>query len=177
MLVVSAKMVQRICMVLKIVLLIFFFRKSKSILYTFGYCRYGEECIIFERQYGNNIRNFECYLKIFRKTCNINSKIINIYPGLKVLFPTRWTFKAKSVKSILLNYSYGVTILQLVLRHSNNLFKTLQKPFLTSCHWKQITDLTLQTINSVQSERGFVKNKLLKINNSALSPTQTKTTC
>ena len=155
MLVVSVKMVQRMCMVLKIVLLIFFFRKSKSILYTFGYCRYGEECTIFERQCGNNIRNFESYLKIFRKRCNINAKIINIYTGLRVLSPTRWTVKAKSVKSILVNYSQGVTILQLVLRQSNNLSKTLQKPFLTSCQGKQITDLTLQTINSVRSETEF----------------------
>ena len=30
------------------------------------------------------------------------------------------------------NYFYGVTILQLVLRHSDNLFKTLQKSSLTS---------------------------------------------
>ena len=42
---------------------------------------------------------------------------------------------------------YGVTILQLVLRDSDNLSKTLQKSSLTSCQRKEIADLTLQTIN------------------------------
>ena len=47
------------------------------------------------------------------------------------------------------NYSYAVTILQLVLRHNDNLSKTFQKCFFTSCQGKQINDLRLQTINSV----------------------------
>ena len=48
------------------------------------------------------------------------------------------------------NYSYAVTILQLVLRHKDNLSKTFQKCFFTSCQGKQINDLRLQTINSVR---------------------------
>ena len=48
---------------------------------------------------------------------------------------------------------YGVTILQLVLRDSGNLSKTLQKSFLTSCQGKEIVDLTLQTINSLRSKQ------------------------
>ena len=47
---------------------------------------------------------------------------------------------------------YGITILQLVLRHSENFSKTLQNSFLASCWGKEIADLTLQTINSLQSE-------------------------
>ena len=48
---------------------------------------------------------------------------------------------------------YGVTILQLVLRDSDNLSKTLQKSSLTSCKGKEIADLTLQTINSLRSKQ------------------------
>ena len=51
---------------------------------------------------------------------------------------------------------YGVTILQLVLRDSDNLSKTLQKSSLTSCQGKEIADLTLQTINSLQSKQAEV---------------------
>ena len=50
------------------------------------------------------------------------------------------------------NYSYAVTILQLVLRHKDNLSKTLEKCFLTSYQGKQINDLRLQTINSARPE-------------------------
>ena len=53
------------------------------------------------------------------------------------------------------NYLYGVTILQLVWRHSDNLSKALQKSSLTSCQGKKIADLTLQTINPLQSESEF----------------------
>ena len=59
---------QRIYVVLKMVFLINFISKSKSIFHTlfwayfkFGCWRYGEECTIFERQYGHNIRNFQSY--------------------------------------------------------------------------------------------------------------------
>ena len=38
------------------------------------------------------------------------------------------------------NCFYGVTILQLVLGHSDNLPKTLQKSSLTSCPGKEIAD-------------------------------------
>ena len=53
---------------------------------------------------------------------------------------------------ITFDYFYGVTILQLVLRHSDNLSETLQKFSLTSCQVKEIADLALQTINSLRSE-------------------------
>ena len=53
------------------------------------------------------------------------------------------------------NYFYVVTILQLVLRHSDNLSKLLQKSSLTSCQENEIVDLTLQTINSLRSESKF----------------------
>ena len=54
------------------------------------------------------------------------------------------------------NYFYGVIILQLVLRHSDTvLFKTLKKSSLTSCQGKEIADLTLQIINSLQSKSKF----------------------
>ena len=53
------------------------------------------------------------------------------------------------------NYFFGVTILQLVLRHSDNLSKTLQKSSLTSFQGKGIANFTLQTINSLQSESEF----------------------
>ena len=48
------------------------------------------------------------------------------------------------------NYFYAVTILQLALRHSDNLSKTLQKSFLTSYQEKEMADLTMQTINSIR---------------------------
>ena len=51
---------------------------------------------------------------------------------------------------------YGVTILQLVLRDSENLSKTLQKSSVTSCQRKEIADLTLQTINSLRSKQAEV---------------------
>ena len=51
---------------------------------------------------------------------------------------------------------YGVSILQLVLRDSDNLSKTLQKSSLTSCQRKEIVGLTLQTINSLRSKQAEV---------------------
>ena len=54
------------------------------------------------------------------------------------------------------NCLYGVTILQLVLRDSENLSKTLQKSSVTSCQRKEIADLTLQTINSLRSKQAEV---------------------
>ena len=59
---------------------------------------------------------------------------------------------------ITFDYFYGVTILQLVLRHSDNLSKTLQtllKSAPTSCQGKEIADLTLQAIISLRSESEF----------------------
>ena len=41
------------------------------------------------------------------------------------------------------SYFYRVTMLQLVLRHSDILSKTLQKSSLTSCRGKEIAHLTL----------------------------------
>ena len=45
-----------------------FFPESKSIFYTlfwacfkFSCCRYGRKYTVFDRQYGNNIRNFKSY--------------------------------------------------------------------------------------------------------------------
>ena len=61
-------MEQRICVVLKMVFLINFIRKSKDMFHTlfwmcfkFGCSSYGEECTVFERQYGHNLRNFQSY--------------------------------------------------------------------------------------------------------------------
>ena len=51
---------------------------------------------------------------------------------------------------------YGVTILQLVLRDSDNLSKTLQKSSLTSCQRREIADLTLQTISSLRSKQAEI---------------------
>ena len=51
---------------------------------------------------------------------------------------------------------YGVTTLQLVLRDGDNLSKTLRKSSLTSCQGKEIADLTLLTINSLQSKQAEV---------------------
>ena len=51
---------------------------------------------------------------------------------------------------------YRVTILQLVLRDSGNLSKTLQESSLTFCQGKEIADLTLQTINSLQPKQAEV---------------------
>ena len=61
------------------------------------------------------------------------------------------------VKSLMnaFNYFYGVTILQLVLRNSDNLSKTHQKSSLSSCQGKEIADLMQQTINSLRSESEF----------------------
>ena len=51
---------------------------------------------------------------------------------------------------------YEVTILQLVLRDSDNLSKILQKSSLTACQGKEIADLTMQTINSLRSKQAEV---------------------
>ena len=51
------------------------------------------------------------------------------------------------------DWFYGVTILQLVLRNSDKLPKTLQKSSLTSCQGKEIADLTLQAKNSLRSNQ------------------------
>ena len=50
------------------------------------------------------------------------------------------------------NYFYRVTILRLVLRQWQFIQSTLQKSSFTSCQEKEIADLTLQTIYSLQSE-------------------------
>ena len=67
-LVYSATMVQRICVILKMVFLIKFYHKIQNHFHTlfwecfkFGCWRYGEECLVSERQYGNNTRNFKSY--------------------------------------------------------------------------------------------------------------------
>ena len=51
---------------------------------------------------------------------------------------------------------YGVTVLQLILRDSENLSKILQKSALTSCQREEIADLTLQTITSLRSKQAEV---------------------
>ena len=54
------------------------------------------------------------------------------------------------------DWLYGVTILQLVLRDSDNLSKTLQKSSLTSCQKREIANLTLQTISSLRSKQAEI---------------------
>ena len=54
-----------------------------------------------------------------------------------------------------LNYFYEVTILELVLRHSDNVSRTLQKPATTACLDKQFADLTLATLNTLRSDEIF----------------------
>ena len=53
------------------------------------------------------------------------------------------------------SYFYGVTILELVLRPNDNFSSTLQKPPTTACHWKEVADLTLVTLISLQSDKIF----------------------
>ena len=161
--------------------------------FKFGCCRHGEECTVFERQYGHEIVN------LIKKSPKRNVMLEKIrkdilfeYPGFGLLCPTKWTVRVESMKSILdnwvalqqvwdesldgnlepeikcriidvksqmntFNYFYEVTILQLVLRHSDNLPKTLQKSSLTSCQGKEIADLTLQITNSLRSENSDLK--------------------
>ena len=58
------------------------------------------------------------------------------------------------------NYFCGVTILQLVLRHSSN----LSKFSLRSCQGKQLASLALQTINSLwwESEFELLRKKIVQ---------------
>ena len=65
-----------------------------------------------------------------------------------------WIIGVKSGMDTL-NYFYEVTILELVLRHSDNLSRTLQKPATTACLDKQFADLTLITLNTLRSDEIF----------------------
>ena len=75
---------------------------------------------------------------------NLEPEIVSITIGVKSEMNT-------------FNYFYGVTISQLVLRHSDNLSKTLLllKSSLTSCEGEEIAGLTMQTKNSLPSESEF----------------------
>ena len=76
--------------------------------FKFGCWKYGEECTVFERQYGHHIKKFPILSKSLPKEMQCyrkNRKDISLeYIGFKVLCPTRWTVKAESMKSILDNW-------------------------------------------------------------------------
>ena len=53
------------------------------------------------------------------------------------------------------NYFYRVTILELVLHHSDNYSGILQKPLTTASQGKEVAGLTLVTLNSLRSDENF----------------------
>ena len=73
----------------------------------------------------------------------------NLEPDIK-----GWIIGVKGQMNAFNNF-YGVIVLQLVLTHSDNLSKTLQKPPLTSFQGKESADLTLKTINTLRWESEF----------------------
>ena len=48
------------------------------------------------------------------------------------------------------NYLYGVTILELVPRHTNNLPRTIKKTLTPACKRKEDANLTFVTLNSLR---------------------------
>ena len=110
--------------------------------------------------------------------------------GLRVLCPTRWTVRASSLKSLLLNYAvlqrlwettkdstfdptmksriigveaqftkfpffFGVHLAQLVLKHTDNLSKSLQKSTTSASEGAAMAGMTVRALQTLRSEEKF----------------------
>ena len=52
-------------------------------------------------------------------------------------------------------YFFGINILQILLRHIDNLFKTLQSPEITASEGQKLSNLTVKTLTSLCSDTLF----------------------
>ena len=120
----------------------------------------------------------------------IRAQLEESLPGIRVLCPTRWTVRAKSLESILANYEillqtweeakrdtsdsevrarmlgveksmetfetyFGLSLAYLLLKHSDNLSKALQKSSISAAEGQSLAKLTVQTLNSLKTEEMF----------------------
>ena len=111
-------------------------------------------------------------------------------PTITLLCPTRWTVRAKSLRSILENYGslkmlwqwslqncsdtemkarirgvdvnmetfeyiFGAYLGELILGHSDNLSKTLQKQDLSAVDGRHIARATVKTLQGIRSDKDF----------------------
>ena len=104
---------KRICLVLKMVFLIKVYQKIQSIFHAlfwmclkFGCWRYGEECR-FLKDCMDTTYKISNLIKISPKRDGMLQKIrkdiLLEYPRFRVLFPTRWTVRAESMKRFGMN--------------------------------------------------------------------------
>ena len=52
-------------------------------------------------------------------------------------------------------FMFGVVLDQLLLRHGDNLSRTLQSPHLSAAEGQKVARMTLQTLQSLRSEENF----------------------
>ncbi|XP_011403413.1 PREDICTED: zinc finger MYM-type protein 1-like [Amphimedon queenslandica] len=86
-------------------------------------------------------------------------------PGIRVLYPTRWTVRADSMQSIIQNYSIlqelwekAVEILILgetLLRNTDNLSRTLQKKEFSAVEDQLVATMTKKTLFALRNEEKF----------------------
>lgn len=110
-------------------------------------------------------------------------------PGVRILFPTRWTVRTDTLHSIVTNYAvlqvlwdkslelvkdvemrsriigvstmrsfkffFGVVLGELILRHSNNLRRTLQASHVSDAEGQMIAAVTVKTLQSMRNEENF----------------------
>lgn len=121
---------------------------------------------------------------------NLKKDLAPDSPGFRVLCPTRWTVRGKSLKSILDNYAVlqeqfdlclesrlepdiksriigvkhqmstfeffvGVVIGERVLKHTDNLSKTLQHKDLSANEGQEVADLSVKTLERMRDEQSF----------------------
>ncbi len=53
------------------------------------------------------------------------------------------------------DFFFGVLLSELILRHSDNLSKTLQSPKVSAAEGQSIAKMTLVTVKSIRSESSF----------------------
>ena len=121
---------------------------------------------------------------------NLRQQLPETTPGIRVLCPTRWTVRAKSLQSIIdnfnvlqelwdesldvvketemratiigvsscmktFNFFFGLVLGDLVLRHSDNLSKTLQSLQISAAEGQKVADMTVTTLQSIRSDANF----------------------
>ena len=121
---------------------------------------------------------------------NIRAQLEESLPGIRVLCPTRWTVRAKSLESILANYEillqtweeakrdtsdsevrarmlgveksmetfetyFGLSLAHLLLSHSDNLSRALQKSSISAAEGQSMAKLTVETLNSLKTDEMF----------------------
>ena len=130
----------------------------------------------------------------------LKSEISPSQPGFRTLCPTRWTVKAASLESVVINYTvlqqlweealniatdseararimgvqaqmdkfeylFGLVLGECVLKHTDNLSKTLQSPSLSAAEGQRIAELTCKTLERIRNDEcyGFFGEKVLQL--------------